>query len=98
LIMGGACAAGAGAALALTTRRRVSLLGGAKLADIVPRAFGSWTSQDVGDLVSPKEEGSLMSKLYGETVERTYSGTETGAQVMMLLAYGDSQTNELQLH
>lgn len=97
-LIGGACAAGAGAAYVLKPKRRVSLLGRASLADVTPNGFGDWTSRDVSDLVAPATEGSLMAKLYAQTVERVYQQTSTGAQVMLLLAYGDSQTNELQLH
>jgi len=98
LLIGGACVAAAGAAYALTPRRRVSLLGTDKLEDIVPRAFGDWTSVDMNDEVAPREEGSLASKLYGQTVGRLYTNRKTGAEVMMLLAWGDTQSNQLQVH
>jgi EpsI family protein len=97
--IGVACLAAASAGYALVPRRRVLLLPREKKLDqIVPRAFGSWVSQDVSDLVAPKIEGSLMSKLYGETVGRVYSHVDGGPEVMMLLAYGDTQTDDLQLH
>jgi EpsI family protein len=96
LLIGGASFAAAGAAYGLRPRRRVSLQGAAKLESFVPRAFGGWTSRDVSDLVAPKEEGSLVSKLYGETVGRVYSSG--AAEIMMLLAHGDTQSNILQLH
>lgn len=79
-------------------RRRVSLLGRKKVADIVPRAFGDWTSRDVSDLVKPVEEGSLASRLYGEQVARRYINSASQAEVAVLLAHGDSQTDQLQLH
>jgi EpsI family protein len=98
LLIGSACVVTAGAAVALKPKRRVSLLGRSKLADVVPSAFGAWTSRDVGDLVAPKTEGSLASRLYGETVGRVYRQAGTGIEVMMLLAHGDTQTDQLQLH
>ncbi len=98
LLIGGACVAAAGAAYALTPRHRVSLLGTDKLEDIVPRAFGDWTSVDMNDEVAPREEGSLASKLYGQTVGRLYTNAKTGAEVMMLVAWGDTQSNQLQVH
>ncbi|MGH6987286.1 MAG: exosortase-associated protein EpsI, V-type [Caulobacteraceae bacterium] len=98
ILFGGACLAAAGIAWKLEPRRVVSLLGGAKLADIVPADLTGWTSRDVSDLLAPKEPGSLMSRLYQETVGRVYQQASSGAQVMMLLAHGDSQTNQLQLH
>jgi EpsI family protein len=52
----------------------------------------------VSDLVAPKTEGSLMNKLYGETVGRVYTNSATQAEIMMLLAHGDTQSNDLQVH
>jgi len=99
LIVGSACLAGAGLAYALQPRRHISLLErGRTVEDIVPRAFGDWRSQDVTDLVAPKIEGSLASRLYGETVGRVYRNGNTGEEIMMLLAYGDTQSEDLQLH
>jgi EpsI family protein len=98
LLIGAACVVAGGAAYALKPRRRVSLQGALKLEQIVPRTIAGWTSRDVSDLVAPKIEGSLASKLYGETVGRVYTHAATGADVMMLLAHGDTQSNDLQLH
>lgn len=98
LLISAVCLAGAGSAYALTPKRHVSLLGRAKLADIVPRAFGPWTARDVSDLVSARTEGSLAAQLYDDMVERTYTSAKTGQQVMALLAHGDTQSNELQVH
>lgn len=99
VLIGGACLAASGAAFALRPRRHAPLLAaGMTVAQVVPRTFAEWTSQDVTDLVAPKEEGSLASRLYGETVGRVYSSGLTGAQVMMLLAHGDTQSDDLQLH
>lgn len=98
-MIGAACLAGAGAAYALVPRRRVVLMERDNtLQRIVPRAFSGWTSQDVSDLVAPKIEGSLVSKLYGETVGRVYTRGSPGPEVMMLMAYGDTQSDDLQLH
>jgi EpsI family protein len=98
LLLGAVCVAGSAAALALTPRRRVSLMRGQSLADITPAAFGAWTGRDVGDLVAPKVAGTLESRLYGESVQRIYSRDDGGSQIMVLLAHGDTQSNELQLH
>jgi EpsI family protein len=98
LLIGGACLAAAGAAYGLQPRRRVSLQGSAKLDDIMPRQFGDWVSRDVSDLVAPQSSDSLMAKLYSETVGRIYTQRSTGIEIMMLLAHGDTQSNDLQLH
>jgi EpsI family protein len=98
LLIGGACLAAGAAAFGLRPRRRVSLQGSARLEQFVPRAFGDWTSRDVTDLVAPQTPDSLMAKLYGETVGRIYTSTVSGVDIMMLLAHGDTQSNDLQLH
>jgi EpsI family protein len=97
-LIGAACAAAGTAAYGLQPRRRLSLQGSAKLEQIVPRQFGAWTSRDVSDLVAPQTPDSLMAKLYGETVGRVYQQATNGVEVMMLLAHGDTQSDELQLH
>ena len=98
-ILGAACVLSAGAALALKPRRKVSLLPpGKKLSEILPQKFDHWASRDVSDLYAPETPDSLLARLYGETVGRIYSQQETGVAIMMLMAHGDSQSNELQLH
>ena len=98
-LIGATCLAGAGAAYALVPRRHVALLKpGQRMEKIVPMAFGQWTSRNVSDLVAPKEEGSLSARLYGETVGRIYSRPQGDGEIMMLLAYGDTQSDDLQLH
>ena len=98
LMIGAACLVGAGTAYALIPRRRVSLLGSNTMAAIVPRQFGEWTSRDVSDLVAPKEEDSLAARIYGETVGRVYKRAASGNEIMMLFAWGDTQSDDLQLH
>ncbi len=99
LILGGACVIASAAALALKPRRKVTLMAeGKKLSDILPRKFGDWESSDVSDLYAPETPDSLLAQLYGQTVGRIFIHQGTGAQIMMLAAHGDSQSNELQLH
>lgn len=98
LLIGGACIAAAGTAYALIPRRRISLLGASTVADIIPRSFGAWASRDVTDLVAPKEEDSLASRIYSETVGRVYQASNGGSEIMMLLAHGNTQSDDLQLH
>lgn len=97
-IIGGACLAAAAAAYGLTPRRKVSLLGDAKLGSLVPMAMAGWTARDVSDLIAPPTDDSLEAKLYGEQVERVYQDAATGVQVMMLLAHGATQSNDLMVH
>jgi len=99
LLIGAACCLGSGAAYALKPRRQTTLMeSGRKLNDILPRTIEDWTSRDVSDLVAPETPDSLAARLYGETVGRIYRQQSTGDEVIMLMAHGDVQNNELQLH
>jgi EpsI family protein len=94
---GALCAGAAALAYQFKPHRYVSLLREAKLDDLVPRSFGAWTSDDVGDPLALNGPGTLSSKLYNQLVTRLYSDGR-GGQVMMLLAHGERQSDELQLH
>lgn len=98
LILGGAGLATAGLAYALKPHNKLNLLAGRKMADIVPAAFGGWTSQGDNGEVTPETAGKLAARLYNEIVSRTYTQAATGAQVIMLIAYGTTQSELLQLH
>lgn len=94
---GALCVGGAVAARQFKPHKYVSLLQSAKLEDLVPRAFGAWTSEDVGDPLAINGPGTLSSKLYNQLVTRAYSDGH-GPPVLMLLAHGERQSDELQLH
>lgn len=98
VLIGAACLAAAGGAYSLRPRRNVALLKGVTLAEAVPTAFGDWRSVDVADPLAVNGPGTLSAKLYNELVVRVYTNTTTGTQLLMLLAYGGRQTDELQLH
>lgn len=97
LIAGAFCVGGALVAQQLKPHRYVSLLHEAKLDDLIPRNFGIWTSEDVGDPLALNAPGTLSSKLYNQLVTRLYSDGR-GMRVLMLLAHGERQSDELQLH
>lgn len=88
----------AGAAEALRPRRKLVLLKGGTIADSMPMTFGTWTAEGSDSLVSPDQAGRLAKTLYSEIVQRIYHDDSTGAAVMMLAAYGDTQSDLLQLH
>jgi len=98
LILGASCLLAAGAAYQLTPRRHLSLLGPRKMEAVIPTAFGAWTSQGDADLVKPVAEGSLAAKLYSQSISRVYSHASGREDVMVLIAYGDNQSDLLQLH
>ncbi len=97
MLIAGACAAALGTAEWLRPRRHVKLLT-QPLADIVPTRFGAWRIGDGGDVIQPRTPGSLASKLYNDSVARVYRNDATGRSVMVLIAHGESQDDQLQLH
>lgn len=97
ILIGGACVAAAASAEAMRPRTRMSLLGGAKLEAVVPKRFGEWRERQAQGLVTPQSENSLAAQLYTQSVGRFYERAD-GAVVMMLIAYGDTQSDSLQLH
>ncbi len=98
MFIGATCVAALGTAEWLRPRRLVKLMDSESLEEIVPTKFGNWSSQFDPGLVVPKTPGSLADKLYSETITRRYANVETGAQVMLLIAYGGAQNDLLQLH
>ncbi|HEY0447075.1 MAG TPA: EpsI family protein [Allosphingosinicella sp.] len=96
-MLGGMLLAASGTAYALTPRRKLSLLNGADLGKMIPRSFGGWSEVPTDALVVPQTEGSLSARLYSQTVGRVYQNSENEI-VMMLIAYGDTQSDQLQLH
>lgn len=98
LLIGGACIAAASAAYALKPRNRLVLLSEVKIAGVLPLTFGDWSAENADGLVQPNDEGSLAATLYSEIVGRIYHQGSSGAAIMMLAAYGDTQSDLLQLH
>lgn len=98
LILGLPLVAAAGGALALTPRKTLNLRGEHKLEDMVPLEFDGWSVRPSNAVILPKaEEGSLAATLYGEQVSRLYVG-EGRMPVMLVIAYGETQSDALQLH
>lgn len=97
LLIGGGFLAAAGAAAALTPRERMSLLGGRKLAGLIPERIRDWRHVESDAVVLPAREGSLSDLLYSEVVSRLYKAPD-GVPVMLVIAYGDTQSDLLQLH
>jgi EpsI family protein len=98
LILAGLGLAAAGAAEALRPHDRLVLLKNGKMEDGIPKTVGPWTAEIVDGLVSPEMAGKLAQALYKEIVSRTYFDDTRGAAIMLLVAYGDTQSDLLQLH
>lgn len=97
LILAGLGVGAFATAEALKPRRKLKLLQTGTIADALPARFGPWEAQPA-DLVNPAQAGRLARALYSETVSRTYFNLETGEFTMLLAAYGDTQSDLLQLH
>lgn len=97
VLLGGGMLLAAAGATALTPRRHVELLHGRKLETIIPPQFGGWATAPSTAFVLPKTPGSLADRLYSDTVSRLYVAPDK-LQVMMVLAYGNLQSDLLQLH
>jgi EpsI family protein len=98
LIVGGACLAAAASAETLRPDERVTLLANdQKLEDVIPRAFGAWKVQEGEGIITPQSEDSLAARLYSQTFGRMYAGPDDSV-VMLLIAYGNTQSDTLQLH
>ncbi|MEY4240286.1 MAG: EpsI family protein [Pseudomonadota bacterium] len=100
LLAGLACAGALGAAEWLRPRTPVVLMpAGGKLTTLVPDQLGPWMQGREGDIVVPRTEGSLASRLYGDQLARIYYRADQRDLPMMLsIAYGFRQSDALQLH
>jgi EpsI family protein len=98
IILAGLGVAAFGAAEALRPRKRLVLLKDTTVELTLPLSFSGWVAQPAQGLVSPEQAGRLAQTLYSEIVSRVYVNEATGAAIMMLAAYGDTQSDLLQLH
>jgi EpsI family protein len=100
LLAGLACAGALGAAEWLRPREKVIFMPpGGKLTDLVPASFGPWLRGGDADIVVPRTEGSLATRLYGDQLARIYHQADLAIAPMMLsIAYGYQQSDALQLH
>ncbi len=88
----------AGGAAALKPRKRLNLLGDRKLEDMVPLTIGGWHVTPSNAVILPEAAaGTLADQLYSQTVSRLYL-SENDLPVMLVIAYGNTQSDQLQLH
>lgn len=98
LLMGGGMLAAAGTAFALAPRERLVLLAEDQtLEAIVPSQIADWQDRPSDAFILPKTPGSLADRLYNQTLTRLYV-SERGLPVMLVIAYGAVQNDQLQLH
>ena len=99
LLIGGLMGAAALAAYALTPTRLVE--SPTSLASIVPSRFGSWqeipSAVRQADLFVRRDTGPDMNNPYDDVLMRSYTNS-LGETVMLALAYGRRQTQEVKIH
>ncbi len=69
------------------------------LAQMLPVRFGDWKwlSADVRGVVNPQQD-ELSAKIYTQTLTRRYRNQVDGQQIMLVIAYGVDQRDDLQVH
>jgi EpsI family protein len=69
------------------------------LADMLPTRFADWTWQplDQTGVVNPQQD-ELSAKIYTQTLTRRYRNQVDGQQIMLVIAYGADQRDDLQVH
>jgi EpsI family protein len=68
------------------------------LEKMIPEHFGNW-HQESGELkqIVNAERQNLLTKLYNQTLSRAYLDNQ-GNRIMLSIAYGGDQTDEMQIH
>lgn len=97
VLLGGGLLLGAGAALAMTPRERLILMGDRKLETMLPKRFGPWRDVPSSAVLLPDEPGSLTARLYRQVLSRLYEAPGR-LPIMLVIAYGDTQSDLLQVH
>lgn len=96
LLLGGAAALAAGTAFVRMPRHKEMSIGDGQLERIVPEHIGEWSFDSASGVVLPPPD-QLAHLLYDQQVARTYVA-EDRLPVMLLMAYGSSQSGMLQIH
>ncbi|MDP8567779.1 exosortase-associated protein EpsI, B-type [Methylophilus aquaticus] len=68
------------------------------LEQIIPQQFGDWQMDEksMQSIVNPQQT-VLINKLYHQTLTRNYANSQ-GEHVMLVIAYGEDQSDNTQLH
>jgi len=96
LLIGGASLAAGATAFARMPHDPMMLIGKDQLDKIVPLKVDNWVFDTTSGLVLPPPD-QLARLLYDQQVARSYTSPDQ-LPVMLLLAYGSSQSGMLQIH
>lgn len=98
ILFGLACVAAFGGAAAARPREERRWFKGDDIGVVIPAAVPGWVTTPDMEVVMPRTEGSLASRLYASTAARVFVSEDERHQVALLLAYGATQSDGLQLH
>lgn len=87
-------------AWALTpTHKLADQLGPLDLEAAIPTEFGDWQMLPAssGGIVNPQQT-AVIEQIYTQTLSRTYLNRRTGEAVMLSIAYGEDQRDNMQAH
>jgi EpsI family protein len=88
-------------AMALTPKLSAAPVLSTDLASIIPKQFGDWKESPSDllqmDLTAGREGDPTTDNPYDDVLMRTYINTK-GQQIMLALAYGKSQKQEIKIH
>ena len=96
ILIGSALLGAAGLGLAGTLLNQPRKLPALGLQRLIPEQAGRWRSVGTGGVIVP-ERGDLSRETYDQVLTRIYVA-EALPPVMMLIAYGGSQSGNMQLH
>ncbi len=89
--------AAAGLAYAMKPTRQTAGADTFQLEAAIPRQFGAWTEQKQQvQIVDPRQQETI-DRIYSQVLMRSYVNAE-GVRVMLSIAYGSNQSDDLQVH
>jgi EpsI family protein len=99
LVLGAAMAGTSALTGALTpTQKLMATQAHFSLESLVPQRFGSWSvDRSIAPLAPDETQKAMIATLYDQTLARTYVN-DAGRRVMLSIAYGGDQSQQLQLH
>ncbi|ANX03095.1 exosortase-associated protein EpsI, B-type [Immundisolibacter cernigliae] len=89
--------AAAGLAYAMKPTRQAAGADTFQLETAIPRQFGTWIEQKQQvQIVDPRQQETI-DRIYSQVLMRSYVNAE-GVRVMLSIAYGSNQSDDLQVH
>ncbi|MCL4472146.1 MAG: exosortase-associated protein EpsI, B-type [Sulfuricella sp.] len=98
-IIGLCMLAAAGLAMALKPTAKIAdKVPAIDLETMIPKQFGDWKiDETIVPLLANPETEALLSKIYNQTLARTYANSR-GEHIMLSIAYGGDQSDSMQVH